>query len=114
MKWPAPSEPRILDGEVKQLQRRLIIGKTSARLDDLAQRAVHRLYRVRGVDHLANSGGKGKKWNDMLPGSAPDLADCRVALAPFGFELLKTEERHLGIIGVVDRLDGRHDRAAVS
>src|SRR5690349_20223991 len=75
---------------------------------------MHRLDRVGGIDHLANIGGKGKERNDMLPGSPPSLADCRVALAPYGLELLEMKERHLGVLGAVDRLDGGQDRRPVS
>jgi hypothetical protein len=42
-----------------------------------AQRAVQRLNRVGGVDHLANAGREGKEWHDMLPGPAPGLANGR-------------------------------------
>ena len=34
---PPPSQAGILDGEIKQLQRRVVVGKAAAGLDDLAQ-----------------------------------------------------------------------------
>ena len=40
----------------------------------------------------------------MLPGAPPDLADRRVALAPFGLELLEPEEGLLRHGGLVSRL----------
>src|SRR5580704_5431617 len=46
-------------------------------------------------------------------GGGRSLADRRVALAPFGLELLEPDHRHLGVLGAVDRLDGGQDRLAV-
>jgi hypothetical protein len=84
-----PPQAGIFDGEVKQLQRRVVVGKAAAGLDDLAQAAVQRLDRVGSVDHLADARSDGEKRNDLVPGAAPDLADRRVALAPFVFELFE-------------------------
>jgi hypothetical protein len=39
---PSPSQSGVLDGEIKQLQRRVVIWKAAACLDDLAQAAVQR------------------------------------------------------------------------
>ena len=50
-----PAQPGIFDGEVKQLQGRIVIGKAAACLDDLAQRSVQCLDCIGGVDHLANA-----------------------------------------------------------
>ncbi|MGY3619325.1 hypothetical protein ACVJGD_005521 [Bradyrhizobium sp. USDA 10063] len=37
---------------------------------------------IRRVDHFADAWGKGEEEDDLLPGTAPGLADCRVALRP--------------------------------
>jgi hypothetical protein len=68
---------------------------------------------VGGLDHLADAGREGEEWSDVLPGPAPDLADRRVSLAPFGLELLEPQQCHIGVLGAVDRLDGGQDRLAV-
>src|ERR1700722_20291989 len=49
----------------------------------------------------------------VLPVPAQSLADRRIALAPFGLELLEPDHRHVGVLGPVDRLDRRQDRLAV-
>ncbi len=49
----------------------------------------------------------------MLPGPAPGLADRRIALAPFGLELLEPDKRLIGVLGPIDRLDRRQDGLAV-
>ena len=84
-----PPQSGVLDGEIKQLQRRFVVWKAAAGLDDLAQATVQRLDRVGGVDHFADAGGEGEERNHVLPGAASSLADRRVALAPFGLELLE-------------------------
>ena len=100
-------------GEIKQLQRGIVVGEAAARLDDLAQRAVQRLDRIGGVDHLADAGCKREERHHVFPGPAPGLANRRIALAPLGLELLEPYHRHIGVLGPVDRLDGGHDRLAV-
>ena len=52
----APAHAGIFNGEVKQLERRIVVAEAAAGFDDLAQRAVQRLDRVGGVDHLADAG----------------------------------------------------------
>src|SRR6266516_149415 len=108
-----PAQAGILDREIQQLQRRIVGGKAAAGLDDLAQRAMQRLDRVGGVDHLADAGGEREERHDMVPGSSPRLGDRRIALAPFGLELLEPNQRHIGVLGPVNRLDGGQDRLAV-
>jgi hypothetical protein len=46
----------------------------------------------------------------VLPGPAPGLADRRVSLAPFSLERLEPDQRHINVLGAVDRLDGGQDR----
>ena len=65
---------------------------SAARLDDLAQRAVQRLHRVGGVDHLADAGRNGEERHDVVPGPAPGRPDRRMALAPLGLELFEAEK----------------------
>ena len=76
----------------------------AARLDDFAQRTIERLDRVGGVDHLADAGRKREDRYHVFPGPAPGLADCRIALAPFGLELVEPDHSHIGVLGPVDRL----------
>src|SRR6266436_6644553 len=108
-----PPQAGIPDSEVKQLQGRVVIWEAAPGLDDLAQTTVQRLDRVGGVDHLADAGSKGEERNDVLPAASPGLADRRVALAPFVFELLEPKHCHFRILGAVDRLDRRQDCLAV-
>src|SRR5438034_7109429 len=58
-----PAHAGILDREVQELQRRIVVGKAAAGLDDLAQRAMQRLDCVGRVDHLADAGGKGARMD---------------------------------------------------
>src|SRR2546429_8755009 len=69
-----PPQAGILDGEIKQLQRRVIVGKTATGLDDLAQAAVQRLDCVGGVDHLADARSEREERHDVFPGAAPSPA----------------------------------------
>jgi F-type H+-transporting ATPase subunit b len=55
--------------------------QAAARLDDLAQRPMQRLDGIGGVDHLADARCKREERHHVLPGSAPGLADRRIALA---------------------------------
>jgi len=41
---------RLPQGQKQQLQRRLLVGESAARLDDFAQRPVQRFHAVGGVD----------------------------------------------------------------
>src|SRR6516225_3197492 len=109
----SPAHAGILDCEIKQFQRRIIGWEAAAGLDDLAQRAMQRLDSIRGVYHLANAGREREERHDVLPGPAPGLADRRIALAPFGLELLEPDERHVGVLGPIDRLDAGQDQLAV-
>src|SRR5271166_4605962 len=45
----------------------------------------------------------------MLPGAAPGPPDRGVAIAPFGFELIEPDQRHIGVFRPVDCLDPGHD-----
>jgi len=110
---PSPAQTSILDREIEQLQRRVIVRETAARFDDLAQRAVQRLDRVGGVDHLANAWREGEEWHDVVPGSPPGGSDRRIAFAPFGLELLEASKRSVGILSPIDQLNRRQDSLAV-
>src|SRR5437773_11832335 len=88
-----PPQSGVLDGEIKQLQRRVVVWKAAAGLDDLAQATVQRLDRVGGVDHLADARSEREERHDVFPGAAPSLADRRIALAPFVLELLEPDCR---------------------
>ena len=57
--------------------------------------------------------GRTRRTARHAPGPSPRLADRRIALAPFGLQLLKPNERHIGVLGPVDRLDGGQDFLAV-
>ena len=69
---------------------------------------MQRLDRVGGVDHLADGPGanakNGTTWSQALRHA---LGDRRIALAPFGLELLEPNQRHIGVLGPVNRLDGQ-------
>src|ERR1700756_1795228 len=110
---PPPPQSGVLDGEIKQLQRRVVVWKAAAGLDDLAQATVQRLDCVGGVDHLADARSEREERHDVFPGAAPSLADRWIALAPFILELLEPDQSHVGILGPVDCLDGRQDRLAI-
>ena len=101
------------DGEIEQLQRRLVGRETAPGLDDFAKRPMQRLDRIGGVDHLADARREGEERHHMLPGIAPDLADRGVSLAPFSLELREPERCRFGALGPIDRLDRGQDCLAV-
>lgn len=67
---------------------------------------MQRLDCVGDADHLADAGRPREERDDMLPDSAPSQADRRIGFADFGLGLLDPEERHVGILGPVDRFNG--------
>src|SRR5277367_6148278 len=62
----------ILQSQVKQFHGSFFIGKRSARLDDLPQGHIQRLYRVGGVNDLADLGREREERHDLLPVPAPE------------------------------------------
>src|SRR5947199_8607367 len=69
-----PPQSGVLDGEIKQLQRRVVVWKAAAGLDDLAQATVQRLDCVGGVDHLADARSEPKERNDASQARPQSLA----------------------------------------
>jgi hypothetical protein len=75
-----------------------------ARLDDLAQPAVHALDGVGGVDHAAHLGREGEERDDAIPGPAPGCRDGGVALPPGA--ALEVVQRLLCGLGAGGGVDG--------
>src|SRR5690349_6533919 len=71
------------------------------------------LDRIRRVNHRADRRREGEQRNDVLPRSAPSLADCRVAPAPLSLECVELGERALGRLGPIDGFQIGHDDLAV-
>src|SRR5215471_6081134 len=74
---------------------------------------MQRLDGIRRVNHLADGGRERKERHNVLPGPPPGLADRRVALTPFGLELLEAKKRRIGVLGTVDRLQRGHQLFAI-
>ena len=79
-----PAHAGILDREIEQLQRRIVVGEAASGFDDLAQRSVQRLDRVGGVDHLADAGREREERHDVLPAAArpPRSPDSACPIRP--------------------------------
>src|SRR4051794_34024633 len=76
----------IAESQIQQLYGRFLVGERAACLDDLPQGHIQRLYRVGGVDDLADLGRKREERNDLLPVPPPKLTNRTVLAVPDGFE----------------------------
>src|SRR3954469_15286842 len=54
------------------------------------------------IDHLADARRERKERHDVVPSPAPSRTNRGIAFAPFGLELLKPHQGHVGGLGPVD------------
>ena len=71
---------------------------------------MRRLDGVGAVDHLADAGSEREERHDVFQARRQAWPIAGVALASFVLELLEPDQRHVGILGPVDCLDGQQDR----
>ena len=75
---PLPRRRTVLDGQIDQLLRRLLIGKQRARLDDLPYSAVESLDAIGRLDQRPNLRRELKKRYDLSPNPTPGLCNSRI------------------------------------
>jgi hypothetical protein len=101
------------DRQIDALEPRGLGREVSPGLDRLAYPGVHRLDRVRRVDHLADGGSEAQERHELRPRGLPQLDDRRILPLPRAGEVGKALEGGRLGRGGVDRLEVRGDRRPV-
>src|ERR1019366_1127267 len=97
MRGVAPPGGDITQCQPYQLARRVVGGKMTPGLDDLAQLGIHAFDRVGGVDHPPDLGREREEWDDLRPGPPPRGNHGRELPAPFAVrERIQSHRRGLG------------------
>ena len=100
--------------QIQQFDRRLVGREVSAAAHGGAQRAIEALDRIGGVDDPPDLGREGEERDHLLPLPPPQRGDRGVFLAPWaGLEGIQGDQCGIGCGRLVDRLQRRHDLAAV-
>src|SRR5690606_3739384 len=92
------------------LESGLVVGEVPAAVGGLPEPGVQALDRIRGVHDPADFRRERQKRSELLPRLPPQPNDDRIALPPFGFELVEARQRGFDRGCGVDRAQRFADR----